>query len=335
MVKQQARMLRGHESQRCLKLRAAGRIIVAAVAALVLAVAGCELGQRQQGPMSGPKGLSNVVDPVGLQRELRLQMDNHLSEVIGTATEIAAAVQDRQVWENCLRWKMRTYDAYLGILSESDPRMAFVHEWANAVELRLYVTSGEGKEIFGGRQSQAVALAKKMEDDMVTLGRKYFPPGAIDAAKDDIEEVANGVTRKVPFGAQTPSPVVEPRGDVLTLLALPLLPVKALESASSTPRAIADFTDTVRDFAAVVQHLPEQTRWQAELLLLEMESTGPMAALTREMDHLEKMQGEAADELHGLANAIFWRGMVMIAAIFVLALAYRRIVRKPRPKQEP
>jgi hypothetical protein len=332
MVKQRPGTTPQHAFQQCLDLGAARRILLAVAAAILAAAPGCGLHQ-QQNATSGPSGLSQVVNPIQLQSELRLQLDNHLAEVTGTATEIAATVQDRRVRENCLRWKMRTYDIYLNILSEPDPRIAFIHEWTNTVALRQYLTTREGKELFGEQQPQAVALAKKMEEDVVALGRKYFPPAAIDNAKDDIEEVAIHYTYKVPFGAQAP-PVIEPKQDMQTLLGLPLLPVRVLEGASSTPKAIGEFTQTTKDFAAVVQHLPEMTRWQAELLLLETETSGPMAALAREMDHLEKMLGETHNDLGGLVDAIFWRLMAAIATIFLLALAYHWIARKRRPKQE-
>jgi hypothetical protein len=304
------------------------------MAAILAAAAGCG-GPQQKTATSGPSGLSQVVDPIQLQSELRLQLDNHLAEVIGTATEIAAMVQDRRVRENCLRWKMRTYDTYLDILSEPDPRVAFIQAWTNAVALRQYLTTREGKELFGEQQPQAVALAKKMEEDVVALGRKYFPPAAIDNAQDDIEDVAIHATYKVPFGTQTtPPPATESHRDMQTLMGLPMLPVRVLESTSSTPQAIREFTRTTKDFAAIIQQLPELTRWQAELLLLETETSGPMAALSAEMDHLEKMLGETNGYLGKLVNAIFWRLLALVAAIFLLAVAYHRIARKRRAKQE-
>ena len=305
---------------------------VTAVAILAFAI-GCQ--GRAKDIKAGTGGLGQVVDPIQLQRELRLLMDNQLAEVTGTATDIAAAVQDRRVWENCLRWKMRTYDAYVSVLSEPDPRMAFVQAWADAAELRQYLTTGAGKEIFGDQQPAAVELAKKTEQDTLALGRKYFPSAVIDQAADDIEEVAQRTAGKVPFSSQPPTALATARKDVMTLLSLPLLPVKALQSATNTPLAIRQFTETTEDFAAIVQHLPEQTRWQTELLLLGMETSGPMAAVAREMDRLEKMQQEAADQLHNLADAIFWRLMGLAATVFVLALVYRLIVGKPRPKQAP
>jgi uncharacterized protein YukE len=266
---------------------------MAAAALLSVAAGGC---QPTGGPGSGRSGLANAIDPVQLNADLRLQLDSHLAEAVAAASEIASAVQDRRVRENCLRWKMRAQSTYLSILMEADPRLAFIYEWIDAVALRQYLAAPEGKDLFGPQQAVAVALAARQEAQVITLGKKNFSPQAIDDATDEVEAAGQRNAPQGPFGDRPPVPSgIE--GDLLTIVRLPLLPIKTLEGASSTPQAIGRFTDTVQAFAAVVRYLPEVSRWQAEFLLLEMETAGPMAVVTKEMTHLETIVRQATDSL--------------------------------------
>jgi hypothetical protein len=281
---------------------AGGRGAFASSLAVATVLLSCALGGCQVAPSTGASALAPAVDPVALSRDLRLQLDNHLAQVIGTASEIAAAVPDRRVRENCLRWKMRTYNSYASILAEveEDPRRAFLSEWIAAVGLRLYLTSEEGKNLFGTQQSAAVAVASRVEAEVVSLGKRHFPVKAIDDAEDDIEKSARNYSPVDVFGTRSAATAAPLDADLLSILHLPLLPVRTLEGASSTPKAIDRFTDAARDFAAIVRHLPEQSRWEAELLLLEMESTGPAAALDKQIDRLEKILRESTATLKSI-----------------------------------
>lgn len=261
----------------------------AAATLLATLLTGCQTPGK--GAFSSESGLAKVIDPAQLQSELHLLMDSHLADAVGTATEISTDVQDRRIREKCLRWKMRSHDVYVSIISEEDPRKAFIYAWVSAVHLRQYLTTGSGKDSFGACQDMAVSLAKKVESDLLELGRKHFSAQAIRAAQPEIENVASRYSSLASLDAKLPIlSTQDAEADVLAILKLPLLPVTTLEgAATSTPRAIERFTDATRDFAAIVQHLPETTRWQTELVLLEMETSGPMAALSKEVDRFEKM----------------------------------------------
>ena len=247
--------------------------------------------------------LMQAVDPTQLQSQLRHHLDRHLAEWLGTASEIAANTKDRLVRENCLRLKMRSHDVYLTVLSKEDPRAAFLHAWITIADLRQHLMAGTDKPMFGEGQTKALALAQRMEAELIELGKTHFPPEAIEAARDEIEEAARRFARRTPFGTQS-AYVPAQEDDVKTILRLPLLPVSVLEGASSTPKAIDRFTDTARDFAAVVQHLPEYSRWQMELLLLEAESSGPVGVMVQKLDDMEKAFRDAADVMGSMPKEV-------------------------------
>jgi hypothetical protein len=255
---------------------------------LLLVAPGC---QGSAALTTQSRGLPQAIDPLLLRSELHLAMDRSMAKIVGTASQIAADTQDRRIRELCLYWKIRSLDNYLDIVKEDDPRLAFLHEWFSVVRLRQYLTEGAGKDSFGPDQAKAVAMAKGIEEDILALGRRAFSPAAIEAAQDDIEASAIQYRSQGPFDPQA-LPPPEAEGDLLAILKLPLIPLTSLQGVNNTAEAINRFTDTVQDFTAVIQHLPERTRWQSELLLLEMEATGPAAVLVRQLDSFEKEMRE-------------------------------------------
>ena len=306
------------------------------VACLVMASLGCQSSPQ---PKSRALSLPKTIDPILLKSELLNQMDLSLSNTITITNEIAATTEDRGIREKCLRWKMQAQDDYLRIISLEDPRSAFVEEWTSAVQNRLYVTDGAGKTAFGDQQAKAVELAEKVEKLVVDIGVKYFSQAAIDSATDDIEDAARRYATAVPFSVQPYSQGAETRRDLKTIIQLPLLPIRGLESASATPQAIRSFTETVKSFAAIIQCLPERTRWQSELMLMEMENSGPVPVFSKVADdfnsridkitqQVQTLPGQIRGELVQTIDVIFWRIGALIAGIFVLAFLYRLIGRR-------
>lgn len=264
---------------------------------LILIGSGCQ-NQSLRAPRTSKK--SAIVDPVALRSELRIQMDESFAQVISTASDIAVANPDRRIRENTLRWKMRFFDGYLAVLAEEDPRVMFLMEWTAMVHLRQYVTQGPGKENLGSAQPTVAELAEKLEADILAIGYRHFSPEVIEAARDDIEADARRYSWETPLSSDAVRGETKNKSDLLRIIRLPLLPISTMENVSNTPGAINRFTNTASDFSLVVQHLPERTRWQLELLSLEMETSGPVAAMIKQADRLDQSLREISQLLQEL-----------------------------------
>ena len=255
---------------------------------LLAMTGGCQSTSKSQQVKQG-QSLGKAVDPIRLRADLRLQMDDALAEVIASSSDIAVTHQDRRIRELTLRSKMRFFDAYLFILSTDDPIAAFLLEWAAIVQLRQNITERARKDNSLTQMLQKpITIVKKLEKDIVELGYKHFPPETIDAAKDDIEKTASSLSWHVVAKSQAALVNGRRENDLAKILAIPFDSVTGLGKIGNTPEAIHRFTNTAGNLSLVIQHLPERTRWQLELLLLEMESSGPVAAIIKEIDRLDK-----------------------------------------------
>jgi myosin heavy subunit len=59
----------------------------------------------------------------------------------------------------------------------------------------------------------------------------------------------------------------------VSVLKIPMTPFRAMEGVDRTASAIRQFSDTAERFSEVVAELPESSRWQLQLLLLDLEDT--------------------------------------------------------------
>lgn len=231
------------------------------------------------------------INPLKLKSELVSFMDASLAESIAAYTDIASEYRERRIREHCLRFKMRRLDFYLTLSTVEDPREVFILNWTAFVNIRQFVTEGSGKENLGQAQARMEALSRKFEADIIALGYRHFSKEIIDAAKDDIEEAALEFSWDSPLASDAVLQEARDDTDLVRILLLPLKPISSLGNIGklgNTPEAIDRFTDTANDFSLVIRYLPERFRWQMQMLLLEMESSGPAAAMIKQTQSVQQ-----------------------------------------------
>ena len=106
----------------------------------------------------------------------------------------------------------------------------------------------------------------------------------------EIDKMARTVGVAGWFTPQAP----EKRRALSQLFSVPLSPISGLQGVGNTPEAINRFTDTARDMTRVVDNLPERTRWQVELMLLEAENSAAVAAALKEMARSREAHEQAS-----------------------------------------
>ena len=262
---------------------------------LLVLVGGCQSNSKKPASNGTTQAsrLKGTVDinPLKLKYEITTFLDASLAACLATYTDIAAQYPERHIREHCLRWKMRTLDLYLAMLAIEDPRATFLLTWTAIVNKRQFITVGPGKDNLGQAQPQIAALIKSLEADIVALGYRHFPREIMDAAKGEIEESALEFLWDSLITQDTALAEARDDADLMGILQLPLRPISNLGSIGklgNTPKAINRFTSTADDFSLVIRYLPERMRWQMQMLLLEMESSGPTVAVVKQIQNVEQ-----------------------------------------------
>jgi hypothetical protein len=85
-----------------------------------------------------------------------------------------------------------------------------------------------------------------------------------------------------------------------SVVSVPLSPFRALEGVGDSAAGIREFNGIARSFARSVERLPEQMRWQVELLMFEIEDRDTVRSVLAALQSL----ASSADRLSGSAESL-------------------------------
>lgn len=241
-----------------------------ALAALVL-VTGCE---SLRAPFLLPRHTGYTGEDL---REGLLDFSTQFASAVATAGDRIVRVDPRpEIRRSALLWKIRLVPLVQEDALGDDPRAAYVDVLTLVVMMRLYLTEGDGRTIFGDQQPIAAETAARLEEEILELGRRFIPAHRMDEIRGQVAELGR---RRVIAGSdfavagfQRATREIRAAGTLDWVVDIPMSPFRALEGVGSGAAAIHDFNDTALRFSRVVEQIPQQLRWQAELLTYELET---------------------------------------------------------------
>jgi hypothetical protein len=319
------------------------------VVLLALLCVGCKMARTIKGAVIPMPRAGDTT--VITQLELRERLDAFYSDFVGViefaAAERTARASDPEERRRVVLWKMRAINACRAAVFQQNPLAAFLDTWTLCVQFEQAVTTGEEADAFGEAQPVMVQAAQRLRRDIEALGESFLPAERIAELRPKIEKFA----RENPVGRKRE--LVRPSKDAAIalpefgwLLRLPMAPFRAFEGVNETAAALHEFTLVADRFERTVEHLPKQTAWEVELLLLDArrEVEALLAQLDAGQSNLQatlqlahqttKSLADAGaawqatlQSARSLLDAIMWRIIVVIAAAFALAFAYRLATR--------
>ena len=239
-----------------------------------------------------PKAKPTKIDlPDGRVVEARLvrvwvyELTNQLAgRVVRGADEIIELADDPAVRRTALEWKSAGVPALQRASFHPDPIVAITDLWLLSVQIQDHFESPDGRLHLGEYSGIATETAKQMEQDVLDFirerGGKPMESGSYDliheyAAAHPIEHTIS--TRP------TSGPALTDR--------LPTGSIGAFAAVGSLVEGFADLSDRLSIYG---EHLPQQLRWQGEILAhdlglgsIDIEAIqGDTARLARAADHL-------------------------------------------------
>ncbi len=273
-------------------------------AASTAVLSGCK--PTQEGIQTKAKAamLEEATDPLQLQLDIARFVDRAYVRVTAAAGDIAAQTQQRRVREATVRLRIRVLRMSHDALGQPDPRVAFLTNWISAVRFRLSLQEEETLALFGEHAAVLLQAAGENEEDILKIGYKHFPHDVIDRAKDDVEHDARRQISGRPSLPEGLAPVDSSEQDLAAVLRTPLLPFAAAAGVAGMPGAIDRVRLSADGFSRVVEEIPEQFRWQSELFMLEMETSGFLAKLYARLDRLQDWADTLAKTVDDLPSEI-------------------------------
>jgi hypothetical protein len=247
-------------------------------AALLLAIfagaAGCAAVTQRIPGLSTVTGQAWEATSSELRAALGVWSGSFASLVTAASDRIRAESKDRNVRRHTLLWQLRTIPLARQAAFRPDAQEAYVAALAVATAQHAYLTEGEGRTLFGAQQPIAADAARRIEQDVLAIGRVFLNERQIERLQREVDTLVSQHPIGGVFAADAlvqgfSDPSV--RGTFGWVVDLPMVPFRALSGVSDTAQAVHAFNETAREFTETVNELPHLTRWELELLLYDAE----------------------------------------------------------------
>lgn len=247
-------------------------------------------------------GVESDTTEADLRAGLASWASSFASLVTAASDRIRTASKLGETRRNTLLWQLRIIPLARQAAFLPDVQQAYVASLALANAQHAYLTTGEGRAMFGAQQSIAVDAARGLEEDLVDLGKAFLSERQIARLQTQVDDLVAKHPIRGTFAADalvTGLSESTTAGGVFSwVVDLPMAPFRALSGVTDTAQAVSNFNDTARAFTETVNELPQQTRWELELLLYDAEE---LESLERALAAAESV-GVAADRISAVAE---------------------------------
>ncbi len=243
-------------------------------AALPLIATGCTMG----GKIASPSQLATVRSSVSKQElsDLLAQFEDTYEAAIREAAErIVSLNPDRRTRRLSLLWQTRLVPMARDALNQDEAVHSLLDVWALCLRMQHFFEDGDGRTMFGDQQHLAREAADRCVQSVEQVAAKILMPNILTDAREGVDALARQYPLRGEFSGSTIRTAVQraERGDdvLAAIVTAPLAPFRAFEGIDRGAAAIQGFTAVAARMTDTVHDLPEQTRTQVELLLLEFE----------------------------------------------------------------
>ena len=187
------------------------------------------------------------------------------------ADQIKSRESSPEIRRNSLLWKINAIQAGFRAASGRDALIAFADVWILCRQMTVFFEAGAGKDVFGDSQDIAVTTAKLLEARMEELRIAMVKPEHAEQKLQQGREIVAKFAEPHPLKSlyfQRDS--ISGRADSIVIS----------ESASFGAIASGMEQDVIalqRLLGAYMEYMPTFTRWQAELMLYDVEKNGLVA----------------------------------------------------------
>jgi hypothetical protein len=252
--------------------RALARILVALSTAVVLAACHSSPDKKEDADVHQ---VGHVADPLALAADVRAFARSFCTEIAGNAAAIAAKTHDPVVREMTLRWRLDAIPQMNLAALSPDPRTALAWAWALSTRQRFVITSDAAHPPFGDQNAAAERVARDLEQRITAIAAKYVAPEDLPHAAARIEQFASRGDIHAEFRASLEAEAATETssggGALSGVLSLPLAPFQGLQGVGDTPAELRRLSLVAADWAVLVASLPDQMRWQVELISLSLD----------------------------------------------------------------
>jgi len=156
------------------------------VLGLVACLAGCA-DVTQRIPALGSGGESNAVTASDLHAALAVWAASFASLVTAASDRIRAESRERDTRRQTPLWQLRMIPLARLAAFRPDAQEAYVRALAGVSAQQAYLTTAEGRALFGAQQTIAVDAASRLEQDVIDLGRVFLSERQLERLQKQVD----------------------------------------------------------------------------------------------------------------------------------------------------
>ena len=281
-------------------------MILSCLLLLILFVSAC-ISAPEQTPLMKEVGASSTLSAIKLRFLLNEFVVQFSSRTEAAADEIMALKPSSEVRRSALLWKIHAIPASFRSASIEDPMAAVIDSWILSKQIVHFFESGAGKDLFEENQDIALEAVRIIEREIYLIASSA---GAKEEGLLKVDQWAESQAMDYPlenlyFGRRS---FLESFSRFMD------------KSGAGAFKPIVQITESVSIFKDLLimyaENLPNQARWQAELLLIDLklntvsdelkEGLSNMADFTSQLsdisqdlpENLEAQKAVLMDDLH-------------------------------------
>jgi hypothetical protein len=185
--------------------------------------------------------------------------------------------------KRAVQWKISTLHAFWDIMNLDNPSLATLDIWCTTLQWADFFATGAGKDHFGAQQPVAVAASRQIAEAFDDAVRTATPRDAYVQAKAAVEAFA----KEYPMTSLNRMPFRIWESDRVKLsfewLRQIAMPWQLSEGVVEMADAVNEVAAAADRFSVSVGILPMVTRWQVEMLLLELDENQSMVDVRKSM----------------------------------------------------
>ena len=246
----------------------------------------------------------NEIQYNSLREYLETYQEEFETLIESTADDISEKESDRKIQKSCLIWKTRMIDKLKDKLKEENALVSLLDTWLFSVRMLRFFESGDGSNMFGVNQQLAIDAAKESESMIEDIAIIFIPPAKLPQIRKELYNYALQNPFIGTFKEKKNSSLRLNKKAIKSfskILSVPLAPVKI---AAKAKKDIDSFKTTASRFADIMEDLPQEIRWELELLLFSIDKNQSIYSalesinkLSKSSEELTKIAGKLPDDI--------------------------------------
>ena len=163
-----------------------------------------------------------------------------------------------------------------------DPRKTFLSTWSLIYRYLNYISDGDGKSLFGDQQEKIKTTMATIQTHMENIADKHLNDKQMKTIKKDLENYAKEYPIK---GYYQDAPEIATTGFV-DYIKIPLAPFRAINAINEGRASIEDISKTVARFTDIAEDLPDEIRWQLQVLAVQLQQNDILKTNTESFQKL-------------------------------------------------